>query len=199
MRTYGLATLAYAAEHNGLPNYLGRTSEAVKYDSSNGGWILALYPTYINLKAENKLRCPLANAADKKNSLEYQYALNAALCYFYPKLIGLPVPSSRVVLAMEGHAETYTFGANLANKSMWGNVQGPSGDAQEDSSQPIQYHGSSTQRGLHCFFLDGHTELVFPQDGNWKNSPTYGAMEGGKDNGGYFYDHIQFSRMSQGI
>lgn len=204
MRTFGMGLLMYAADNGGFPNRIGSTAP-VHFNSSNGGLILALYPAYIDRPSKLRLRCSLANAKEREgNALPYQYAANVSFSYYFPKLRGLPVPSSRAVLAMECAAETYTVGTSTANRAMWGNPEGPPSDPGERAALEgnnllrLQYHGSRSKRGLHCFFLDGHTELVVPENGNWKSSPTYGGKEDGKDNGGYFYDYLQFIKMADG-
>lgn len=206
MRSFGTALRLYAADNDGFPNLIGRANEAPRWKPDNGGLITALYPTYIQKSATRRLRCPSANAGERNGSgLTYQYAANVSLCYYYPKLMGLPVPASRVMLASECGAESYTFGANALNKAMWNSNSGPPDDPKERASMVrsgtlrLQYHGEGLNRGLHSFFLDGHAELVSPHDGDWKKSPTYGAIDGGQDNGGYFYDFIQFSRMASGL
>ncbi len=204
MRTFGAGLLMYAADNDGFPNRIG-SADPVHFNSSNGGLINALYPAYIDRPGARRLRCPLANAREREGSgLPYQYAANVSFSFYYPKLTGLPLPSSRVVLAMECAAETYTAGASAANRAMWGNPDGPPADPAERAALEkntllrLQYHGAQSGRGLHCFFLDGHTGLVVPENGNWKSGPTYGAKEGGKDNGGYFYDYLQFIKMANG-
>lgn len=179
MRNYGIAVLAYAGDNDGLPYWNGTT------DRSDG----SVYPQYY-LWLSNKgylpaspVRCPLATSDELKNPFGFHYAGNAALNNFYHKLRGIPAPASRVILASEYYHLDGFWTASHMNTTYNGSP-GASPPRRE------QRHGS----GMHCFFLDGHVELVSPKDGDWSHSPTYGNAT----NGGYFFTSDHFSRMKEG-
>lgn len=190
LRSYGTAVMAFIADHNqSLPD---RTTPdlAVQNPLDYPGWV----QPYVG-KPLKELRCPLVNAQERDENRGFAYNGNGSLPDYYPRLTGIPVPPSRLVLA----AEMYTWSGGFSdrghfNRTIWGNATGGANPADEGQKLRPQYHGSPAHRGLHLFFLDGHIKLVSAQDNDWAAGPTYGDAT----NGGYFYDRRQFDRMKRG-
>lgn len=199
LRSYGTAVQFFAADNEGLPWWNGAGS-----GSQGGG---STYPNfeswtrpYLNGDFQKRPRCPLMKPSDLIQNNRFNYAGNSSLCITYPKLIGLPVGTSRVVLAMECYAyEGFNNRVHL-NMTMWGNSESAAsasdlGSFEEaDGPRGLQYHGTRKTPGLNMMFLDGHVALVTPEKADWRNSPTYGTA----GNGGYFYDKSQFEKMKAG-
>lgn len=198
MRSYGVALLAYAQEHQGLPDRRG-SSEGVHYTD-------LLVPRYLavhsSASGRRLLHCPVMTEEDRQKVAQvgfgFEYGGNLSLSRYYPTLRGIPAPLHRVVLAAEGYYHRFHDHTHL-NATIWGAGADEASDPNRRESAEgrlwtPQYHGRSSQRGLHFFFLDGHVELVCPTDNQWLNEPTYGTPA----NGGYFYDQRQFHQMSSG-
>ncbi len=182
LRSYGTAVMAMLADTGGVP----KVSSITQINFWN-----MLYPAYI----QEKPRCPLANAKERTLTYGFHYVGNAGLLYSFPKLQGIPVAPSQVVLATEGYSTGGLYSATHLNMTMWGIRDGESPSSEnEGSTRRAQYHGPSANRGLNLLFLDGHARLVVPERGDWWNEPTYGTST----NGGYFYNRTQFSRMAKG-
>ncbi len=203
LRQFGMGVMVFSGEHNGLPYWDGKGSAshaegglsrlAGSTHPNFEGWVRP----YLHKTKANRLRCPLVTPRERTETTEtFNYAGNEALCMYYPSLKGLPVPASRVVLA----AESSGLGANHSvhyNMTMWGLSESEAYQSEDTfastggSVRRAQYHGPSNNRGLHLFFLDGHTQLVTPLRGDWRLAPAYGTP----DNGGYFYDRNQFKKL----
>lgn len=177
-RVYGTAILTCLADRGALPP-----------GESNEEWSAVNYRTLLVPKyLPNVLRCPLATDADP-NKQFFHYAGNRSLNRYYPKILDVPAPLSRVVLAVElyywdgfhaqGHLKRTIFGTD---------------DGSDDPSIKPQYHGTRDRRGLHFFFADGHVKLVTAVDNNWSKEP----LKGNATNGGYFYLSEQFMSMKNG-
>jgi hypothetical protein len=143
----------------------------------------------------------LADDKDIANFISMRYSGNGNLPLYFPKLTGIPAPSSRVILAAEFYYTTGFASFTHLNMTMWGCPESASSTAataknKEGAYCTPQYHGSSSNRGLHAFFLDGHCELVKPPNSEWSiRTPIYGDAT----NGGYFYDGTQFYLMKAGL
>ncbi len=154
-----------------------------------------LTPTYLN-EVPN---CPLANAKERKEKKSFFYAGNAPLVFYFDKLKGIPVPAHRVVLAAEMYGRGGFNSPTHFNMTMWGTADAHSKDfdamrTNEGKVRRPQYHGSSNNRGLNVFFLDGSMALVRPAEGDWRDPDTLGTAV----NAGYFYERNQFRHMSEG-
>ncbi len=193
IREYGNALLTCIADNGGLPpwNGLGPGDQegGSTYPNFNG----MLIPEYL----PERLRCPLATGAERLLSSGFSYGGSAALAQHYPRLQGLPAPLHKVVLVSESYGSVFWSPTHL-NMTMYGvsdaNAKDDKMKIHEGSVRRPQYHGPATDRGLHLFFLDGHSALVRPSQGNWYQSPTYGDGI----NEGYFYDRVQFGKMKNG-
>lgn len=182
LRTYGVAVLTAVADNQSLPYWDGKPEASTETEKPN--WDQWLFPDYLS----HRLHCSSSFTSDNKRTaaqkkLRYGYSGNEALCTYYPKLVGIPAPASRVVLAAEFVLLDNCFGADALTASMRGG----------NSSNP-QYHGTPERRGGHVFFLDGSSTLVQPHENDWSKSPTYGDA----NNNGYFYDYNQFKKMKAG-
>ena len=194
IRLFGNAVLLYAAENGGLPDKREENTAAVRFTN-------LLFPKYLQHKTPSgryAILCPLANADDRKKPMGMEYAVNAALCAYFPKLNNIPAPASKVVLVSEDYYDYFNSYLHL-NMTIWGArdtsvLNAEAAEANEGELRTPQYHGSGKSRGLFFFFLDGHAALTSSTGNNWLNQPTYGNAT----NGGYFYDRQQFYLMSIG-
>lgn len=180
LRSYGSATLTFSADQGGVP---GTNSQDATFHS----WLV---PQYL----PKDLRCPLANTGLVSSKQSGYYTANSALCQYFPKLVGIPVPASHVVLATEMYNTQFFASYSSLNYTMWGSQASPPTPASEGSYRQPIYHGSSTVRGLNLFFLDGSAAFVHPTNNDWTQAPTLGNAT----NGGYFYHQTQFENMKAG-
>ncbi len=197
IRNYGTALLAYAGDHDGLPD---RRPDIFGPGDYGINYTALMSPTYLNVKRRSGnwgMNCPLATLTDQKASYGVEYGGNLSLSRYYPKLKGIPVPASRVVFAAEVYYPYFYDNVHF-NSTIWGGGADESSregfETKEGKVRTPQYHGSSNRRGLHFFFLDGHVELVYPVGRQWQNEPTSGSAT----NGGYFYDQRHFNKMTKG-
>lgn len=210
MRNYGNALLLYVGDNGGLlpwngksynPNAVDPADSADNPPESYRQLFEEFVRPYLHKTFRNRLRCPLMKLGPERyiglGNYSYNYAGNSALSWFYPKFKGIPVPSSQVVLASEFADYNHFYWPAPLNQIMWGSYDGP--EAPDSNYANLQYHGSTKKRGLHMFFLDGHSELVFPSNGNWRDTPgstTYGSPQ---NPSGLFYEYQQFQKMRNGI
>lgn len=196
-RQFGTAVLAYSAEHSGFPWWNGEGAASQTGGSSSPRFELWARPYLGYTKIAGRLRCPLMRPEDVAKN-RFNYAGNGALCHFYPKLTGIPVPSSQVVLVAENTYYEAFWVATHLNMTMWGfgereAEEGIGGDEGLQETEIAQNHGSMKTKGLHLFFLDGHVSFISPTSNDWRREPTYGT----KTNGGYFYTIRQFRELQQ--
>jgi len=196
-RQFGNAVLAYAGENSGLPWWDGNGSGSQTEGSTYPRFEYWARP-YLGYKnVAQRLRCPLMKPEDEPKNL-FNYSGNGALCRYYPKLAGIPVPASRVVLAAETYYY-YSFSNTVHfNKAMWGISEREAGQSIEaiealGEGAGAQNHGTRTVKGMHLFFLDGHAGLVHPEANDWRKEPTHGTAS----NGGYFYTTKQFELLNR--
>lgn len=190
VRTLLGATFAYCADHGG--NY-----PALKYDEKADGTIdqdsggvslcVILHPEYVKNKS---MRCPLITPSHIKDPklLGYKYAINAGLLRSYPTSTAqLPVAAYRVALISELMNDTaWTTVSHLNTTMNKGKLFG------DDVAWNYQFHGSKEHRGLNMGFLDGHVQLVKPDNNDFgSKSATYGNAT----NSGFFYSSAQFEAM----
>lgn len=207
LRSYGLVVLSYAAENDGLPRYKD------EYDGNVVRKIPPNFSTVMQAYTSGKLpRCPLKGG----ETYSFHYTVNACLSLYYPRLLGVPVPAERTVLAAENSNASDFNDQSHFNRTIWAAPiaqVGPDveGTITSSFSKKPQYHGSPNKRGLHFFMLDGHAALVFPSlnangDPDWRMAPVYGPMNTFEANQrkaqgidlGYFYDQRHFMRMPTG-
>lgn len=191
-RQFGGAVLAYAAEHSGLPWWDGKGSSSPTEGSTYPRFEYWARPYLMYRYAGQRLRCPLMRPEDVTKNL-FNYAGNGALCHYYPKLTGIPVPASQVVLAGECYYFEFFSHATHLNRTIWGISEREAGQSIEviesvGQGPGAQNHGTTKDKGMHLFFLDGHVSLVHPASNDWRKEPTYGTAS----NGGYFYTLKQF-------
>ncbi len=194
LRSFGNATLAFAGDNGGLPGWNGLGPKEQEEGGTSypdfGKWLI---PKYL----PETLYCPLATRKERELTSGFRYAGSAGLAQYYPKLKNIPAPLSRVVLAVECYGANFWSSTHL-NMTMYGvsdaNAKDDRMKSNEGSVRRSQYHGTSENRGLHLFFLDGHAALIRPTDGDWYQKPIYGDAT----NGGYFYDRNQFNSMKAG-
>lgn len=180
VRSYGIALLAYAADNQGLPYWDGASPPTPNLQS----WVV---PQYM----PKQLFCPLATDEMRRTG-RTTYAANGAICPYYPKLMGIPAPSSRIVLVSELYYGDAFTGPTHFNRTIWGNGTGAAGE--EGTVRTPQYHGSKDARGINMFFLDGHAALVPSINNDWYISP----LSGDANNGGYFFAFYHFLRLKNG-
>lgn len=217
MKSYGQATQLYIAEYGGLPWWDGASTSTYTRGEQAPGSTYPNFASWVNpylLGKDGKainLRCPLGNAADwKKGPYGFNYSGNTSLCFAYPKVMTIPLPHSRVILAAEAIDPGGWGRSGHLNQAMWGISAGagenrtngvkeflPMKDT--DTRWRSQGHGTKERPGLHCFFLDGHAALVRPTDGNWFKSPIYAGLKRFySGEGGLFYDRGQFNGIKAG-
>ena len=198
LRSFGIAALNYAHDHNGLPRWNGKGINDLE-GTTRPAWEKWVRP-YLHQRFENRLRCP---KIPKKylqpgaSNYVFNYGGNSALCIYYPTLKGFPVPHSKIIFATEcgDHEIGFNHVVHL-NIRVWGISESvASGDRSEfeaNESDLAQYHGPPDRRGLNFFFLDGHMEYVQLEKGkDWRDKPFFG----GPDGVGYFFDRNQFKDM----
>ena len=193
IRTYGAAVLTMAADQNGLPYWDGLGAATTTTGSpqfqkwlTEGGYLDTL-----------DLRCPLGNRPimkDVQRRYRFPYSGNMSLCHDFPKLVGIPAPSSRVVLAGEVYDWDGWTSQTSLNSTIWnGGTVGSEGNR-----HPItRYHGGPEKRGLHFFFLDGSAALVVPTANDWSREPVRAPLTGHATTG-YFYHRTQFTNLKNG-
>lgn len=204
LRNFGSGLLAYAADHPGFPWWDGSNTESHTAGTSAAGSVRPQFEVwvrpYLHKVKSERLRCPLITAEERASS-QYDYCFNysgnGALCMYYPRLQGIPVPSSRVVFAAENIDHASFQNSVGFNMTMWGlseavATKAAAGalDGKAETRRP-QYHGSRGARGLNLLFMDGHASLVRPAKGDWRAQPTFGTAT----NDGYFYESDQFKAM----
>lgn len=194
-RQFGTAVLTYSAEHSGLPWWDGKGSASQTDGSTYPRFEVWARPYMGYSRAAGRLRCPLMRPQDQDIN-RFNYAGNGALCHFYPKLTGIPVPSSHVALVAECYYYEFFSYPSHFNMTMWGITEREAGQDTKTIKNAgetalAQNHGSKNAKGMHLFFLDGHAELVRPTESDWRNEPTYGT----ESNGGYFYTIKQFQTL----
>lgn len=195
LRSYGTALLVYTADHQGLPWWNGKSFPASADPPSTRPNFEAWVRPYLHKQYQNRLRCPLKPSAS--SDYTFEYAGNASLCWYFPKLNNIPAPSSKVVLAMEFGDFNFYWTAPM-NAVMWGVANGEfSGAPIHSDSRKAQYHGTSKRRGLHMFFLDGHAALIQPDKGNWSATSRTSTYANGQ-NDGILYDYHQFRNLYEG-
>lgn len=197
MRQYGTAMLTLAADQGGLPLSGAGGGEPLRV----ANWLkpyLEVFP-----------KCPLSRRSERKVGKDglpeygFNYVGNGNLSdnfkvgdgyKSFRLLKDIPAPSSRVVLAAECYRSDGYWAAGHLNRTIWGNDNGSANPEDEGSMRRPQYHGTSENRGLHFFFLDGHAKLVTATENDWTKKPT----KGDKTNGGYFYEVNQIGAMARG-
>jgi prepilin-type processing-associated H-X9-DG protein len=183
VRTMLQATLSYTHDNNGrFPTV----------DEDGGGSLsVLLHPTYLQRKV---IFCPIRPRGFVKTGVgePYSYAFNIGLARTFSHFALVPAPNNRVVLISELSNDTsfYTVG-HLNNTMNRGRDLGT-----EDMTYDAQYHGSKERRGLNMGFLDGHAELVRPENNDFSHKSSSGY--GDETNGGYFYAESQFKNMKEG-
>lgn len=130
----------------------------------------------------------------------YNYAGNSGLCMYYPRVLDVPAPMSKLVIAAEYSDFAHFYWDAPFNKLMW-DVSTGYGEfngipAERDSRGRPQYHGTFERRGLHMFFADGHAALVVPETGNWRKGQS--AIYADGVNGGIIYDYRQLQELKSG-
>ncbi len=205
LRSYGSGVLTYATDNSGFPWWDGSSTASHTAGDSALGSVRPHFESwvrpYLHRVKSERLRCPLITAQERretKSDYTFNYGGNSALCMYYPRLQGIPVPSSRVVLAAEtldiaGFHDSVHF-----NMTAWGiseahALRGGTEFGIRPQVRRPQYHGSEKARGLNLFFLDGHISRVLPAKNDWREGPTLGNAT----NGGYFYDRNQFREMKE--
>lgn len=196
LRVFGTGCLTYIADNRGLPYWDGKPGNQMGENSTfpnfyqwlvDGGYI----------PSGRTLRCSKASSEDYQRTYGMQYGGNSALCIYYnTNPLSIPFPTSRVVMAAENYSGNFNIAGHL-NRTIWGNDSAAVGPEVEGSAPQWptpQYHGSSKNRGLNLFFMDGHTEFVTPVDNDWRLPPVYGA----NDNAGLIYDRDQIRRIKNG-
>ncbi len=196
-RQFGTALLAYSAEHSGLPWWNGKGSSTQTEGSTYPRFEYWARPYLGYTGVAQRLRCPLMRPEDRNKNL-FNYAGNGALCQYYPKLTGIPVPASQVVLAGEAYYYEFFSSTVHLNRTLWGIGEREAGQSIEviekaGEGPGAQNHGTRQTKGMHLFFLDGHASLVHPASNDWRKEPTYGTAS----NGGYFYTSKQFELLVQ--
>lgn len=181
LRSYGIAVLTYSTENQGLPWWNRKGGAAGGADGSTlpnfEKWLRE--GGYLHSDVAKRLRCPLAPARVLEPGKEgFEYSGNAMLCNAWPKLIGLPMPLSRVVLAAENY--------NYRNFSSFVHLD-MTMDGWDNNPDNAQYHRTSAGKGLIFFMLDGHVETLAPAgNGGWR--PSANEFPGGP----YYYSVGQF-------
>ncbi len=196
LRSFGASVLAYANDHSGLPWWDGNGSQSQTEYSTYPRFEYWVRP-YLHKVPSQQLRCPLATAKDREENRNFYYTGNAGLCINYPRLNGIPVPVSRVVLASEMYYYDSFSSPSHLNMTMWGISERDAGGSISaieagGGGEKAQYHGPKTERGLNLFFLDGHVRLVQPTRNDWRLEPNYGTLT----NGGIFYARKQFEALA---
>ncbi|HRJ71379.1 MAG TPA: hypothetical protein PLS03_04105 [Terrimicrobiaceae bacterium] len=193
LRTYGSAILTMAADQGGLPYWDGLGSAT----STTGSPQFQKWLTEGGYLEATELRCPLGNQPamkDVQRRYRFPYAGNMALCQYYHKLVGIPAPSSRVVLAAEVNDWDGWTSLTSLNSTIW---NGGSVGAEGNRHPVTRYHGTPDKRGLHFFFLDGSAALVFPDANDWGQEPTRAPLKGNAA-AGYFYHITHFANLKNG-
>lgn len=210
-REFGIAMLGFAADNGGLPPKPVTNVENIP-DNRPGSRTIDWQGWYKEFTGKKPPRCPLMPTSGPEANRGFYYTGNTELLIYYPKLLGIPVPPSRVALIAERNYGSGFNDKTHFNGTIWGTGTGlPSGGKEEGSgsgpypSKP-HYHGSKEHRGLHFFFLDGHAKLLTPVNNDWGEAPIYGvqtqadiqARQNKEQDIGYFYDQRHFSRMFNG-
>ncbi len=199
LRNYGNALLIYIEDQNGLPWWNRQSYPASAQPPSTRPEFEVWLRPYLHQKKAQRLRCPLMPPGAVDAS--FNYAGNANLAHYFPKVRGIPAPSSRIVLAAEMLDFNNFYVGSPFNRTMYGISQADAtnrddGGAGATQIAPAQFHGPPNHRGLHFFFLDGHARLVQPENGDWRQGK--GDTYGNATNGGIFYDYHQFNAIKNG-
>jgi len=196
VRTVLGATLAYTTDHGGrFPlTYTPKAGTEDEYEITGKSLWDLLNPHYIEKK--RTVYCPIrpkdfrkpANVAGEP----YSYAYNIGLAKQFPSFGTVNAPHHRVVLISELNNNTNFSTVNHLNNTM---------NRGRDLGTPdfpinAQYHGSKARRGLNMGFLDGHVELIRPENNDFGHASPNGY--GNATNGGYFYAESQFKKIRDG-
>lgn len=142
LKSYGAGLLAYAADNSGFPWWDGNATRNLTPGATKPNFEVWVRP-YLHMVEEARLRCPLKGIGDNN----FNYSGNGALCLSFPRLQGLPAPSSRIALAAEtSTADTFYHSVHL-NMTMWGISDADAYGSVEDFEnakkvRKPQYHGS---------------------------------------------------------